>query len=39
MLASPPEPPATCSLATPHIAVNGLELYYRQRAGGARDQL
>ncbi|MGB8082380.1 MAG: ATP-binding cassette domain-containing protein, partial [Pseudolabrys sp.] len=28
MLASPPEPPATCSLATPHIAVNGLELYY-----------
>ena len=28
MSASPPEPPATCSLATPHIEVNGLELYY-----------
>ena len=28
MLASPPDPPAACSLATPHIEVNGLELYY-----------
>ena len=28
MSASPPEPPASFSPATPHIEVNGLELYY-----------